>query len=844
MESTSQPATTPAPSNAPAEYNAASITVLEGLEAVRKRPGMYIGDTFFRGLHHLVYEVVDNSVDEALAGFASRVDVFIHVDNSITVVDDGRGIPVGPHPTVPGMDTLDVVMTKLHAGGKFENSAYKVSGGLHGVGVSCVNALSELMKVEVQRGGKVYNQTYARGIPQGQVKEVGVTEKRGTRVTFKPDATIFEVHEYDFDTLSGRLRELAFLNAGLHIIITDERTGKVNDFKFDGGITSFVEFMNKGKQSFNDKVIFFKTEKDLVALEIAMQWNDGYDERIYTFANNINTPEGGTHLSGFKAALTRTINAYAERGQLWKDIKEQPTGEDAREGLAAVISVKLPNPQFEGQTKQKLGNSEIKGLVEQMVNEQLAQWLDENPNQAKKIVGKIGDAARARIAARKARETVRKGAFSGGGLPGKLSDCRSKKPELSELFIVEGDSAGGSAKQGRDSEFQAILPLRGKILNVEKARLEKMLTSQEIVTLITALGTGVRAGNDTEGYKPDDVRYHRIILMTDADVDGSHIRTLLLTFFFRQMPELIEKGFIYIAQPPLYKVTVNKKDRYLKDEDVRSDFLLERAAERAALELSTGELTGDDLKKLLKKVTVYNKRLEKMALRKDKRVVDAIVQAAHFTPEILKDQNKTVKDDEGQLISQAQAEFFKVEEYLTERYPDIIDRMKVEMKDDPQHSSKKFVIKSDVNGAFRETVLDTDFLNSAEYRELVTLRESFQAFGPAPYTLRIGDPKKVKAEEGEELKRFTAHTYQEVLALAYDEAQKGLYIQRYKGLGEMNPEQLAETTMNPQTRTLLQVKVKDLVEAQDIFTKLMGDDVDRRRDWIEKESVRVVNLDI
>jgi DNA gyrase subunit B len=837
MESTSQPA----PSNVPAEYNAASITVLEGLEAVRKRPGMYIGDTFFRGLHHLVYEVVDNSVDEALAGFASRVDVFIHVDNSITVVDDGRGIPVGPHPSVPGMDTLDVVMTKLHAGGKFENSAYKVSGGLHGVGVSCVNALSELLKVEVQRNGKVYNQTYVRGVPQGAVKEVGVTDKRGTRVTFKPDATIFEVSEYDFDTLSGRLRELAFLNAGLHITITDERNAKSHDFKFDGGITSFVEFMNKGKQAFNEKVIFLKTEKDLVSLEIALQWNDGYDERVFTFANNINTPEGGSHLSGFKSALTRTVNAYAERNQLWKELKgELPTGEDAREGLAAVISVKLPNPQFEGQTKQKLGNSEIKGLVEQMVNEHLAQFFDENPNTAKKIVGKIGDAARARIAARKARETVRKGAFSGGGLPGKLSDCRSKKPELSEIFIVEGDSAGGSAKQGRDSEFQAILPLRGKILNVEKARIDKMLTSQEIVTLITALGTGVRAGNDDEGYKPDDVRYHRIILMTDADVDGSHIRTLLLTFFFRQMPELIERGYIYIAQPPLYKVTRNKKDIYLKDDDARSDFLLDIAAERASLELQSGELTGEALKKLLKKVTLYNKRLEKMALRKDKRVVDAIVQAAAFTPDMLKDISKTLADEDGEPISRAQAEFDKVQAYLEERYPDILDRMRVEMKDDPQHSSKKFVIKSEVNGSFRETVLDTDFLNGPEYRELTTLKDAFQAFGPAPYTMRIGDPKK----SGDDVQRVTAHTYQEVLALAYDEAQKGLYIQRYKGLGEMNPEQLKETTMDPASRTLLQVKVKDLIEAQDIFTKLMGDDVDRRRQWIEKESVRVQNLDI
>ncbi|MCC6335621.1 MAG: DNA topoisomerase (ATP-hydrolyzing) subunit B [Myxococcales bacterium] len=811
-------------STKPGEYGAASITVLEGLEAVRKRPGMYIGDTFFRGLHHLVYEVVDNSVDEALAGFATKVDVFIHVDNSITVVDDGRGIPVGPHPSVPGMDTLDVVMTKLHAGGKFENSAYKVSGGLHGVGVSCVNALSDLMKVEVQRNGKVYQQTYVRGVPQGPVLEVGVTDKRGTKVSFHPDPTIFEVKDYDFDTLSTRLRELAFLNAGLHIAITDERSGKGHEFKFEGGIVSFVEYINKAKSPLHDKPVSFKGEKDNVQVEIAMQWNDGYDEKVFTFANNINTPEGGTHLSGFKAALTRTINGYAERAQSWKDLKEQPAGEDAREGLAAVISVKLPNPQFEGQTKQKLGNSEVKGLVEQIVNEQLNSWLEENPQNAKKIVGKIGDAARARIAARKARETVRrKGVLDGASLPGKLADCRSKDPRESELFIVEGDSAGGSAKQGRDPQFQAILPLRGKILNVEKARVEKMLTSEAIVTLITALGTGVRAGNNVEDYRPDDARYHRIILMTDADVDGSHIRTLLLTFFFRQMPELIEKGFVYIAQPPLYKVTRGKKDVYCKDEEAKNDFLLSIAGERTQLiRGDRSQLKGKELEALLQKVISYEAHLEKLALRKDARVVDALVQATSLSPEMLKDPDAAEEQLDGML------------EYLEARHPELVEWLEkntVGRMDDPEHSAKKYILKTEVHGSPRETVIDTAFLTSPEFRLLAELKLSFASFGAAPYTLQVDEES------------FTAQTYQEVLKRALDDAQKGLSIQRYKGLGEMNPEQLQETTMDPKVRTLLQVKVSDAVEAEGLFSLLMGEEVEPRRVFIEENALHA-NLDV
>jgi DNA gyrase subunit B len=818
---TTTPQSNPTP---PAEYGAASITVLEGLEAVRKRPGMYIGDTFFRGLHHLVYEVVDNSVDEALAGHATKVEVFIHVDNSITVVDDGRGIPVGPHPTVPGMDTLDVVMTKLHAGGKFENSAYKVSGGLHGVGVSCVNALSDWLKVEVQRGGKVYQQRYARGVPQGQVTEVGVTDKRGTKVSFHPDPTIFEVKEYDFDTLSARLRELAFLNAGLDISIADERSGKSHQFKFEGGIVSFVEFINKAKSPLHEKPISFKAEKDSVQVEIAMQWNDGYDEKVFTFANNINTPEGGTHLSGFKAALTRSINAYAERGSLWKDIKEQPSGEDAREGLSAVISVKIPNPQFEGQTKQKLGNSEVKGLVEQIVNEQLSTWMDENPANAKKIVGKIGDAARARIAARKARETVRrKGVLDGGSLPGKLADCRSKDPSESELFIVEGDSAGGSAKQGRDPQFQAILPLRGKILNVEKARVEKMLSSDAIVTLITALGTGVRAGANTEDYKPDEVRYHRIILMTDADVDGSHIRTLLLTFFFRQMPELIEKGFIYIAQPPLYKVTRGKKDVYCKDEEAKNELLLSIAGERLALKRADGTtLQGAELRALLRKVITYEARLEKMALRRDARVVDALVQASGLTAAMLKDPDVAEDQLDGML------------EYLEARHPELVEWLEknpTQRKDDPEHSAKKYLLRTEIHGSPRETLIDTAFLSSPEYTDLIELKSSFAAFGQAPYTIHI---------DGE---ASTAQTYQDVLKVALDDAQKGLAIQRYKGLGEMNPEQLQETTMDPAVRTLMQVKVSDAVAAEGLFSLLMGEEVEPRRDFIEKNALQA-NLDV
>jgi DNA gyrase subunit B len=815
MEKIVEPEPTAAP--VPAQYNAASITVLEGLEAVRKRPGMYIGDTATYGLHHLVYEVVDNSVDEALAGVCTQIDLEIHVDNSISVKDDGRGIPVGPHPTVKGMDTVDVVMTKLHSGGKFENSAYKVSGGLHGVGVSCVNALSEWLHLEISREGKVFQQKYARGVPQQLVQEIGTTDKRGTKVSFKPDTTIFEVTEFNFDTLSQRLRELAFLNAGLKINISDERSSKSHEFQFQGGIVSFVEYLNRSKVALNEKPIFVKAEKDNVQLEIALQWNDGYDERVFTFANNINTHEGGSHLIGFKSALTRTINSYAERSGLWKDLKETPSGEDAREGLAAVVSVKLPSPQFEGQTKTKLGNSEIKGLVEQMVNEQLGIFFEENPNTAKKIVAKIGDATRARIAARKARETVRrKGILDGASLPGKLADCQSKDPSESELYIVEGDSAGGSAKQGRDRRNQAILPLRGKILNVEKARFEKMLTSNEIVTLITALGTGI----GREEYKPEEVRYHRIILMTDADVDGSHIRTLLLTFFYRQMPELITNGFLYIAQPPLYKVTRNKKDTYLKDDDAKNAYLMNIAGDRIKVVTLSGELTGQPLKDLLQKVITYKQRLDKLGIRRDPRIIDALVQATSIDAETLLDLEKLNDEVE------------KMHPYLEERSPDVLSQLEMVRKSDPEHQSKKLVFRSEVNGSPRETVLDHAFLSSPEYKEMLTLRDAFTALGPAPYVVKFGDEE------------VQAHSAQAVLSAALDDAEKGLSIQRYKGLGEMNPEQLWETTMDPSRRTLLQVKVDDAVESDEIFSLLMGEAVEPRREFIEKNALYVQNLDV
>jgi DNA gyrase subunit B len=618
------------------DYKADNIKVLEGLEAVRKRPGMYIGDTSERGLHHLVYEVVDNSIDEALAGHCDNIEVTIHIDNSVTVIDNGRGIPVDIHSTEK-VSAAEVVLTKLHAGGKFDKASYKVSGGLHGVGISVVNALSETLEVEIKRDGKVYQQSYTRGDPQGRLQEVGKSKERGTRVTFKPDTQIFETTDFSFDILSQRLRELAFLNRGVKITIEDERTQKKHEFFYKGGLLSFVEHLNRAKTAIHAKVVYFEGEKDGVGVEIAMQWNDGYIESVFSFANNINTIEGGTHLVGFRSALTRSINSYAVSSGLLKKDDENLQGDDIREGLTAVISVKVPEPQFEGQTKTKLGNSEVKGIVEALVNEKFASYLGEHPSEAKKIVSKGVEAARVREATRKAKDLARrKGALDSGSLPGKLADCQERDPALSELYLVEGDSAGGSAKQGRDRRNQAILPLKGKILNVEKARFDKMLSSQEIRLMIMALGTGVK-----EDYDPAKLRYHSIIIMTDADVDGSHIRTLLLTFFYRQMPDLVEKGHLFIAQPPLYKIKRGKQERYLKDEAMLEDHLIELGTDKVRLRATQdgNGLVGQPLQSFIKKVARTEKLMGLIARkRKNRTVVEALLLDDSFSDETLKDE--------------------------------------------------------------------------------------------------------------------------------------------------------------------------------------------------------------
>lgn len=801
-------------------YDAGAIKVLEGLDAVRKRPAMYIGSTGSPGLHHLVYEVVDNSIDEALAGFCDRVDVIIHNDNSISVEDNGRGIPVDMHKT-EGVSAAEVVLTKLHAGGKFENSAYKVSGGLHGVGVSCVNALSTDLDLEIFRDGKVYHQHYKHGVPQKPLEATGKTKRTGTKIWFKPDDKIFETTEYSFDILSNRLRELSFLNKGILITINDERTEKKHEFKYDGGIVSFVEHLSQKKAPLHDKPIYFEAEKEGCVLEIALQWSDAYVEKIFSFANNINTVDGGTHVTGFKSALTRTVNTALQNKNLLKGLKEASLeGEDIREGMTAVISVKIPNPQFEGQTKAKLGNSEVERLVRSLVNDKLGQYFEENPSVIRKIGGKVVDAARARIAARNARNLVRrKNALEVGALPGKLADCQEKDPQHSELYIVEGESAGGSAKSGRDRRNQAILPLKGKILNVEKARFDKMLTSEEIRVLITALGTGI-GEND---FNIEKLRYHNIIIMTDADVDGAHIRTLLLTFFYRQMPEIVERGHLYIAQPPLYKLKKGKSEQYVKDEATLEKQLIQKGVDqvqwKGGSKAQKQTLTAKELQSLVVKLIQYEKRLQKLRKKLDPRVVDALIRATELNLESLK---KTKAID---------VEADKLAAYLAQHYPELAN-FEFEVAADEEHSAHKLIYKTSLGGMARETVIDTNFLESPDVHELQALQKYFVPLGEAPYEVLYK----------EEIKQFGSLSAFKGFVL--EAGKEGLYIQRYKGLGEMNPEQLWETTMSPESRTLLQVRVDDAVEADEIFTVLMGDQVEPRRDFIEGNALNVRNLDV
>ena len=804
-----------------ADYGADKIKVLEGLEAVRKRPAMYIGSTGASGLHHLVYEVVDNAIDEALVGFCDFVTVTIHIDSSITVVDNGRGIPVGLHSS--GRPAAEVVLTVLHAGGKFDNESYKVSGGLHGVGVSVVNALSEKLEVEIWRNGQVYQQSYTRGVPDGDLEVIGTTQRRGTKLTFKPDAAVFETVDYSFDTLAHRLRELAFLNAGLRVTLDDERDGKNHDFCYEGGINSFVQFLNKNRTAVNTEPIYMRGERDGVDAEISLQWNDGYSEMFYAFANNINTQEGGTHVSGLRAALTRTLNVYASRQNLAKDLKESISGDDVREGLTAVISVKIPHPQFEGQTKTKLGNTEVKGIVEAIVNDRLGAYLEEHPPIAKRIVNKTIDAARARAAARKARELVRrKGALDSGSLPGKLADCQERDPERCEIYIVEGESAGGSAKQGRDRRFQAVLPIKGKILNVEKARFEKMLGSEEIRTMIAALGCGI--GKDD--FNPDKLRYHRVIIMTDADIDGSHIRTLLLTFFYRQMRVLIERGHIYIAQPPLYRVKRGRSETYVKDDSDLESWLFRRAAQTRMLTLPTQELTGGELETLLHQMVEFQRY---------RKIVDRRGPAADIVQMLLARgvADRTFFSNRGALESLARE--------LTET------ERTVQVEEDPEHNAYALAIEARTGGFARRQVVGMEFVSSAEYRALfASYRGIAGVTGPMFVTMVAREGEAAESKEATDAPSgdIRLDDLDQVVEHFLAAGRRGVAINRYKGLGEMNPDQLWATTMNPDNRTLLQIRAEDDTEADLMFTTLMGDQVEPRRKFIEDNALDVKNLDV